>query len=299
MLRQMKYFQAVIEHNSFSEAAEECHISQSAISQQIQALERELGVALLIRKNRKFELTAAGEYFYRKSLILLADYERLCAETRRIAQGDEEKLTIGFLRSYVGLALSKAIEQFMDKYPDVSVQIVHGNHEELYYLLRTESVDLVFNDQRRAFSDEYENQLLTKAGCSIGISARSTLAGWDKISPAELKNTPCILIASPKQHQAEWAYYHDVMGFHGEYLFAENLAEARLMVISGQGFMPIEGSGEESDFDTAIKQIPLYRGGNRITKNYCVFWKAAHANRYILGFAEILKSQFDKATANE
>ena len=54
MIRQIKYFQAVVQNNSFSEAAEECHISQSAISQQVQALERELGFSLLERRNRKF-----------------------------------------------------------------------------------------------------------------------------------------------------------------------------------------------------------------------------------------------------
>ncbi len=47
MLRQMKYFQAVVKNNSFSEAAYECNILQSAISQQIQALERELVFTLL------------------------------------------------------------------------------------------------------------------------------------------------------------------------------------------------------------------------------------------------------------
>ena len=65
MLKQIKYFQAVGCCNSFSEAAEECFISQSAISQQIEALERELGVALLKRENRRFSLTPAGEHFYR------------------------------------------------------------------------------------------------------------------------------------------------------------------------------------------------------------------------------------------
>lgn len=54
MLRQLKYFQSVVRKNSFSEAAEENYISQSAISQQIQALERELGFQLLERKNRGF-----------------------------------------------------------------------------------------------------------------------------------------------------------------------------------------------------------------------------------------------------
>lgn len=66
MLNQVRYFQAVVRCNSFTEAAEECHISQSAISQQIRALEQELGFELLVRMNRKFELTPAGEHFYKK-----------------------------------------------------------------------------------------------------------------------------------------------------------------------------------------------------------------------------------------
>lgn len=68
LLRQIKYFQAVVRYNSFSEAAESCHISQSAISQQIKALENELGFKLLERKNRKFTLTPAGEHFKKKVL---------------------------------------------------------------------------------------------------------------------------------------------------------------------------------------------------------------------------------------
>ena len=66
MIRQIRYFQAVVRNNSFSEAAEECYVTQSAISQQIQALERELSFDLLERKNRKFTLTPAGEYFFYK-----------------------------------------------------------------------------------------------------------------------------------------------------------------------------------------------------------------------------------------
>lgn len=102
MLRQIRYFQAVVRNNSFTEAAEECHISQSAVSQQIQALERELGFALLERKNRKFALTPAGEYFYRKSLVLLADYERIRTEAAKLAHAGEAALHIGCLRGYGG-----------------------------------------------------------------------------------------------------------------------------------------------------------------------------------------------------
>ncbi len=62
MLKQIKYFLAVIDCNSFTEAAEQCFISQSAISQQISALESDLGVKLINREIRKFSLTPAGEY---------------------------------------------------------------------------------------------------------------------------------------------------------------------------------------------------------------------------------------------
>ena len=67
MHRQMRYYIAVVETNSFFEAGEICHISQSAISQQIKALEEELQVQLLERHGRKFTVTPAGRYFYEQS----------------------------------------------------------------------------------------------------------------------------------------------------------------------------------------------------------------------------------------
>lgn len=102
MLKQLKYFQSVVRLGSFSAVAEENFISQSAISQQVQSLERELGFALLVRKNRSFSLTPAGEYFYRKSLLLTADCDRMCAEAAKIAKGEAASLKIGYLRTYAG-----------------------------------------------------------------------------------------------------------------------------------------------------------------------------------------------------
>lgn len=81
MLRQIQHFQTIVQENSFTEAAELCHISQSGISRSIKALEDEIGAELIIRKNRSFELTEAGEHFYKKSLIITSDLEQLCHET--------------------------------------------------------------------------------------------------------------------------------------------------------------------------------------------------------------------------
>ena len=294
MIRQIKYFQSVVRNNSFSEAAEECHISQSAISQQLQALERELGFQLLERKNRKFSLTPAGEHFYQKSIILVADYEQLCRETAKIARDDKAVLHVGYLRSYNGGEFHQALEEFARKYPEVTVQIEHGNHEELYHLLISGQIDIAFNDQRRKFFDAYVNLILETTHSSIEISSASPLAALSKITPQELKNIPCILVTSPSQQETEREYYHNAVGFQGEFIFAENLEAARLLVISGKGFLPIEGNGQIMNFGTSITRIPLFQNGKQITRNYCAFWKKDNSGYYVEEFADILKSKFEK-----
>ncbi|MCM1194120.1 MAG: LysR family transcriptional regulator [Lachnospiraceae bacterium] len=293
MLKQIKYFQAVVRCRSFTEAAEECHISQSAISQQIQALENELGVSLLERKNRKFTVTPAGEHFYKKSLILMADFEKLCRETSQIACGKDARICVGYLKGYSGREFHQAVAGFTEKYPDVAIRIINGSHEELYDELRQERADLVFSDQRRMFSDEYVNSLLVTHECYIEIAGRHAIAGMESVDVSELKGIPCVLVASPAQQENEQTYYRDIVGLKGEFLFAENLEDARLLVIGGKGFMPVEGDGQSvQQFGTNLHRVPLMRSGRPIRRNYCAFWKVDNSGYYIEEFADILKDQF-------
>ena len=292
MLRQIKYFQAVVRHNSFSEAAYECNISQSAISQQIQALERELGFLLLERKKRKFELTPAGEFFYKKSLVLIADYEQLVRETTKIAGRGQESFKVGFLRCYSGQEFHLALEEFTGKHSDIPVEVFYGNHDELYHMLLQNEVDLAFNDQRRAFSDEFINILLASSVTHIEIASRNPMSSLDKVTVQELKNIPCILVSSETERETEAEYYHTIVGLQGEKLFAENMEEARMLVISGKGFMPSEGTPIEGSLGTNIVRIPLYRGDEPMKRNYCVFWKKENAKQMSEEFAEILRCKF-------
>ncbi|MCM1327309.1 MAG: LysR family transcriptional regulator [Bacteroidales bacterium] len=293
MLKQVKYFQAVVRCGSFTEAAEECHISQSAISQQIQALENELGVSLLERRNRKFTVTPAGEHFYKRSLILMADFDKLCRETAQIACGKDARICVGYLKGYGGREFHQAVADFTEKYPDVAIQIITGNHEELYDELRLEHVDLVLSDQRRAFSDEYINSLLVTHECYIEIAGRHAIADMESVDVSELRSIPCILVASSTQQKNEQTYYHDIVGLKGEFLFAENLEEARLLVIGGKGFMLVEGDGQPmQQFGQTLHRVPLLRSGKPIRRNYCAFWKADNSGYYIEEFADILKSKF-------
>lgn len=85
-----------------------------------------------------------------------------------------------------------------------------------------------------------------------------------------------------------------MVGFQGEFLFAENLEAARLMVIGGKGFMPAEGNGQIMNFGSSITRIPLYQGNEQIRRNYCAFWKKDNSGYYVEEFAEMLRAQFRK-----
>ena len=285
----MKYFIAVVECNSFTEAAEQCYISQSAISQQIRSLEKELGVELIHRENRRFTLTPAGEYFYEQSKGILNEVEDIRRETFRIGKDKEMELKIGYLRCYSGQELHQAVAEFSRLYPEVSIHIVNGTHEELYDLLRFGGADLVLTDQRRAFSDKYANFQLLKCGCYAELSVRSPLAEQESVTMEELKRQACILISSREQQNIEEDYYKNTLGFGGRFLFAENLEEGRLMVAGNRGFLPVERVGTLPPCGTGVKRLPVMEQGQQLKRNYCLFWVKENASYYIEEFAEILR----------
>ncbi|MBO1306065.1 LysR family transcriptional regulator [Enterococcus sp. 669A] len=294
LFKQMNYFVTVVEKNSFTEAAAESFVSQSAISQQIQALEEELGVELLQRQHRKFTLTPAGEHFYREAKQMLAQIDELVTETKRIAEDEETQLNLGYLRVYSGQELHQAIAEFSMTYPEVSINIVNGTHEELYQELRQNTVDVVLSDQRRAFSDEYVNFELVQPEVQIELSARNPLSQQDAIDIQASKGIPCILIANSEQQASEEDFYRNTLGFDGTFLFAESLEEGRMMVIGNRGFLPIEVAGTLPAPAVSVKRLPLTKNGKALIRNYCAFWRKERTNYYIEEFANVLKKLFDE-----
>ncbi len=292
LLRQIEYLQSVIENGNFYLAAEQCHVSQSAISQQIKKLENELGVKLLERHNRTFSLTPAGEHFYRKSLIISGDLKQLVRETKRIADNDHAELRIGYYKGYHGNELSEAIALFSEKYPTVDVKIIVGSHEELYHAMENGSVDLAINDQRRAFSDAYHNEVLAESNIYIEISSKSPLSRLSTLEADDLKNMTCILVINQTGQKEEQDYYENIIGLQGDFLFADTMQEARLKIITGQGYLPVDVIGEQVWFDTSVSRIPLVRNQSPVRKTYCAFWKKDNSGYYIEEFAQMLRDCF-------
>ena len=175
---------------------------------------------------------SAGEHFYKKSLVITADLEQLCRETVRIDRKDAAELSLGVLSTCSGDEFNRAIAAFSEKYPIVELTVTSGNHEDLYDGLHFGKIDIALNDQRRAFSDNYENLILMETACYVEMASHNALAKLDVVDVDALKNTPCILVASKEQQEEEQRFYRDIIGFKDEFLFADTLQAARVMVVS-------------------------------------------------------------------
>lgn len=291
LLRQIKYFVTIVDCNSFTEAAEQCFISQSAISQQITALETELGVKLIKRDGRKFTLTSAGEYFYKRGKIILQDAEKLKAETVRIGSDDETHLNVGYLANYDGAELPHAIIEFSKTYPEVTVTVFKGTHEDLYYALKSGKANIALNDQRRAFSDEYENFILNQSPAYIDVAESHPLAQKEIVTTTDLEQYSCILVATKGQENTEQDFYENTLGIGKQFIFVESLDEARLMAMSGRGFILVESikdTGREPLIRKEVKRADL----SPIVRTYCAFWKKERTNYYVEEFADLLRKNF-------
>ncbi|MES2069769.1 MAG: LysR substrate-binding domain-containing protein [Pseudomonadota bacterium] len=123
-LRHLRYFVTVAEELHFTRAAERLHIGQPPLSQQIQALEQELGVQLLERSKRWVRLTPAGKSFLDDARKILVLAEQASQSARRASRGEIGELRIGFTPSTPFTEIFPAvINQFRTRFPQVTLSL--------------------------------------------------------------------------------------------------------------------------------------------------------------------------------
>lgn len=291
MFQQMQYFIAIVKNHSFTQAAVDCNISQSAISQQMKELESRLGVKLLNRKGRSFEVTEAGQYFYTHSQDVLEDVDKLVKNTVKIEKNDEVELRVGYLRSFGTAEFLQTVSKFTQEFPKVKIKISGGTHEELYELLRTNKIDLNFSDQRRALSNEYQNEFLTSSEFMVAVN-HSLPVDDKEIDIADLADIPCVLIVDGNNQESEDEYYRNVLGVKSEFTFAKNYDEAQMLIASNQGYLIINHRMRKQLDQSIVKMIPLIKGDRKLIQNYYAYWQADNSGYYIEAFADLLKQNF-------
>lgn len=296
LLRQMRYFCAVVESGGFTRAAERSFVSQSAVSQQVRALERDLGAELLHREGRSFTLTPAGEHFYRRARMILDEVDALRRETADLAQGQASVLRLGYLNRYDGWEVAGAVAAFVRRHPHMTVTSVAGSHDTLRELLMSGQVDMIFSDRRRTLHPEAVNLPLFVGYDYVEVSEASPHAWRDGLSVSDLKGDTCVLIAAPDQEEVEREYFQNTVGFHSDVLFARSLDEARMMVAGGRGFLPVEARRKEGRSGWIIRRIPLVGAdGEHLSHEYYAFWLRERTTPHVEELASILKDLFSQA----
>lgn len=139
-LRHLRYFVAVAEELHFTRAAARLHIGQPPLSQQIQALEAELGLALFVRSKRSVQLTEAGQHLLGRAREILGASAQAVEELQRIGRGEAGDLRIGFTSSGVLIGeMRQLLKDYRANFPAVVLRLREMfTHDQFAGLLQGE-----------------------------------------------------------------------------------------------------------------------------------------------------------------
>jgi DNA-binding transcriptional LysR family regulator len=144
-LRHLRYFCAVADHGTFSEAGRKLRISQSAISEQIADLEREIGGPLLNRNSGRTRLTPQGKLFLAEARKTLIAADRTIEITQRSLLGKVGSLGIGFFLWGAGGFFARIIRDFRKLHPGIKLSLYEMRTPEQMEALTSGKIDVAFS----------------------------------------------------------------------------------------------------------------------------------------------------------
>lgn len=185
----MQYVVSVAEAGNFSLAAQECHVGQPALSQQIAKLERELGVSLFTRNPRGAVLTEAGTEFVRRAREILKNSEELSAQMALYAGLHRGSLVLGLITSLQCIEFGEMLAAFVRSYPDISISIRQFGSHQLLDLLAERKLDLAFiNRPMQPLSSSIAFEPLGTDYYCLAVPFGHPLAHRKRVSIRELEN---------------------------------------------------------------------------------------------------------------
>lgn len=190
-LRRLRYFVALAEELHFGRAARRLHVVQPALSQQLRALEEEIGAALVERTTRSVKLTAAGATLLGQARRVLADVEHAVLSTQRAARGATGHLAIGFVSAAALRVLPATLSAFRAEQPGVQIAVHEMGTAEQLRALEEERIDVGFvlppaDAGKLAMETVYDEPLVAVLPVGHRLAKRKTvtlasLAGEDVV----------------------------------------------------------------------------------------------------------------------
>ena len=191
-LRQLRYFVAVAEAGSVSEAARVLGVSQPAVSGRIRDLEDSVTTNLFERGARGMRLTFAGQRMLPTARRIVGEVDRIFAQADRVARVQLGTLSLGFYTSLAGGPLREALGAFRAAAPDVALELHEGSPPDLLTWLRDHDVDLVVTVLEVSGS-EFQTEALWQEPLLVALPADHPLAAESALSWAQLEDQPLVL----------------------------------------------------------------------------------------------------------
>lgn len=237
-LQHLRSLAAIVQHGSFTRAAEHLYLSQPSLSHQIRHLERELAVELLVRGNGAVRLTAVGEQLFPRILRILAEVdtvERHAEELRDAAAG---KLSVALVPVASEVLMPEILPAFTAAYPGVALEVSEIGSEAAAEAVRRGRADLGIAAWSPALPDWYHDltaETLTLGRLVVCVPEGSPLAGREQVSLRELAGEPLVLFREGYLTRALVAAVAPFNLTQSTVLSTDNGLSARHMVASGLG----------------------------------------------------------------
>lgn len=194
-IRQLRYFNAVVEEGTVTGAAKKLNMTQPPLTAQLHSLEEELGCSLFRHEGRRLYLTEAGHTFYQRSCAILGMCSATAAEMENFRSGNTGTLRIGVVSSVQGTLFMDWITHFADQHPSIRYEIYTSNTYHLLERLRLSQLDLAIVRTPFSAPDMEILPVREEAMMAVGLSSRldSFLTTKNIISVCELAQYPLIL----------------------------------------------------------------------------------------------------------
>jgi DNA-binding transcriptional LysR family regulator len=275
----LKSFRAVAERRSFTAAGKVLGLTQSAISQQIRALETELDATLLTRSNKLVQITPAGEIFLQcaKQVLDKLDQARsLVAEYSRSGGG---RLSIGASVSVCQWLLPPVVAEFHQRYPKMELVIASTDTDEILERVATRALDLALLPLPPITPGQLRTAGMGQDELLVAVAIDNPLAQRERVAADDLRKQSLIV---PRQQTSEYTVWSDFLIEAGIFpsiaVETDNLELAKALVISGVGvtIAPRWALGNELA-GGQIRALQLGRPGLR--RNWCIaYHQAAYAS---------------------
>lgn len=295
-LNQLEYFISVAENLNFTVAAKKCYISQTAMTQQIKALENTVGVPLFIRDKHHVELTEAGNIFLKEARVIIDRSQKALKLVRTSSTGLEGKLVIGFIRGYAHGSFIDFIRTFHHEFPNIQIQFISDNSSILFEKLEKGECDVIFTIKPFSQDSTLEHYYIRNYPVYAALETGHPLCTKDSLTYSDLQNEDFIIMQPyrrAKDEAEESMLIYNRGGFIPNIVAMEGNPEILLSMISlGIGVSILPEYIIELYNDSNITFLPLLQNdGSSQTVAFEMSWKRDVTNPVIERFIDRIKKR--------